>query len=236
MSQNNYGLLLVFFVLAIAGNWIMKGHHHPVEAEAIKPSEQSASPIQPAREEANARPPMPDMAGLQRMIQSLPDDADPNSFSAMMQPVDSRMTSDFGVRKDPIRMDALANHTGEDFAMPENSEVTAPADGVVEFAGERDGYGLTVEIKHSDKISSLFAHLSKIEVAAGQQIQKGQLIARSGSTGRSTGPHLHYELRVGGRPVNPKALVMLLSMLSQQQQEAGEMYGNSAGVGNLQQW
>ena len=119
-------------------------------------------------------------------MQAVSSDLGADTFFQMMQPVDFQMTSDYGTRSDPIRMGAFQNHSGEDYAVPFNTEIPSPSDGIIEFAGERTGYGLTVEIKHSEKISSLFAHLNQIAVAAGQQVQQGHIIGRSGSTGRST--------------------------------------------------
>jgi murein DD-endopeptidase MepM/ murein hydrolase activator NlpD len=162
-----------------------------------------------------------DPPDLRTLTQALSNNLSADPFFQMMQPVDSELTSDYGTRSDPIEMGTLQSHSGEDYAVPFNTEIPSPSDGIVEFAGERTGYGLTVEIKHSEKISSLFAHLNQIDVVPGQQVQEGRIIGRSGSTGRSTGPHLHYELRVDGKPVNPKILAMLLTMLSGQEDPGG---------------
>ena len=112
-------------------------------------------------------------------------------------------TSGFGVRSDPFQGRA-AMHPGIDLAGPIGTPIYATADGVVLRAGwNAGGYGNLVEIDHGKGISTRFGHMSAVLVAAGQHIIRGQQIGRMGSTGRSTGSHLHYEVRIDGRPVNP---------------------------------
>lgn len=119
-------------------------------------------------------------------------------------PVNSRflLTSPFGVRSDPFRRRA-AMHTGVDLAAPYGTPVYASADGVVDRAGGASGYGNLVEIDHGHMIQTRYGHLSRILVHEGQTIKRGDLIALMGSTGRSTGSHLHYEVRIQGEAVNP---------------------------------
>ena len=120
-----------------------------------------------------------------------------------VQPVaDMKFTSNFGIRSDPFRGTA-AFHPGVDIPCSTGTAVYATADGVVDKAERSGGYGNMVEIDHGRGIQTRFGHLSKILVVAGQKVKRGQLIALSGSTGRSTGPHLHYEVRIDGRAVNP---------------------------------
>ncbi|QDZ07956.1 M23 family metallopeptidase [Sphingomonas panacisoli] len=120
-----------------------------------------------------------------------------------VQPVtDMKFTSNFGIRSDPFRGTA-AFHPGVDIPCATGTAVYATADGVVDKAERSGGYGNMVEIDHGRGIQTRFGHLSKILVTAGQKVKRGQLIALSGSTGRSTGPHLHYEVRIDGRAVNP---------------------------------
>lgn len=120
-----------------------------------------------------------------------------------VQPVaDMKFTSNFGIRSDPFRGTA-AFHPGVDIPCATGTAVYATADGVVDKAERSGGYGNMVEIDHGRGIQTRFGHLSKILVVAGQRVKRGQLIALSGSTGRSTGPHLHYEVRIDGRAVNP---------------------------------
>ena len=110
--------------------------------------------------------------------------------------------SGFGVRLDPFTH-RPAFHAGLDFAGPMLTPIYSTAPGVVSFTGVRTGYGNTVEIDHGRGFKTRYAHLSSIGVAVGQRVALGQRIAAMGSTGRSTGPHLHYEVWVDGRPQNP---------------------------------
>jgi murein DD-endopeptidase MepM/ murein hydrolase activator NlpD len=120
-----------------------------------------------------------------------------------VQPVaNMSFTSNFGIRSDPFRGTA-AFHPGVDIQCAIGTAVYATADGVVDKAERSGGYGNLVEIDHGRGIQTRYGHLSKILVTAGQKVKRGQLIALSGSTGRSTGPHLHYEVRIDGRAVNP---------------------------------
>ena len=107
-----------------------------------------------------------------------------------------RFTSGFGMRWGRL-------HAGTDFAAPHGTSIYSTADGVVTFAGWQSGYGRLVKIQHEFGIETRYAHLSKIRVKQGQRVSRGQRIGDMGNTGRSTGTHLHYEVRVGGDPVNP---------------------------------
>ena len=111
-------------------------------------------------------------------------------------------TSNFGIRSDPFRGTA-AMHAGVDIPGPVGTPVYATADGTVDRAERSGGYGNMVEIDHGKGIATRYGHLSKILVADGTHVHRGQLIALMGSTGRSTGPHLHYEVRIDGHAVNP---------------------------------
>jgi murein DD-endopeptidase MepM/ murein hydrolase activator NlpD len=112
-------------------------------------------------------------------------------------------TSSFGVRSDPFQGRA-AMHAGIDLAGPVGTPIYATADGTVEAAGwNAGGYGNLVKLDHGRGIETRYGHLSQVLVAAGQHVKRGDLIARMGSTGRSTGSHLHYEVRIDGRAVNP---------------------------------
>jgi murein DD-endopeptidase MepM/ murein hydrolase activator NlpD len=112
------------------------------------------------------------------------------------------MSSPFGVRMDPFVHEA-AMHTGVDFRGTVGDPVHATAAGKVTKAGWEGGYGQLVEIDHGDGLSTRYGHLSEIDVTVGQKVHIGQVVGRVGSTGRSTGPHLHYETRINGQPVNP---------------------------------
>ncbi len=112
------------------------------------------------------------------------------------------MSSGFGYRHDPFT-GAGAMHSGLDFKGPIGTPILAAADGLVSFAGVQSGYGNCVEITHANGLVTRYAHLSGFNVSLGQKVTRGIQIARMGSTGRSTGSHLHFEVRLDGSAVNP---------------------------------
>ena len=125
----------------------------------------------------------------------------------MGAPVKSlNVTSNYGMRKDPFT-GKQKQHRGIDFAGKIGTELMAVAPGRVISAGERVGYGLTVEIDHGLGFTTLYAHLSKATVARGDWVRPGTVVGLGGSSGRSTGPHLHYEIRYKGDPFNPSKFV-----------------------------
>lgn len=124
------------------------------------------------------------------------------SETRFQMPVKGRISSDFGTRFHPIDKRAKF-HGGIDIAVPTGTKVAASADGIVKFAGWKGGYGNTVVISHPDGSETLYGHNSKLLVAEGQKVNRGDPISLSGSTGKSTGPHLHFELRRNGKLVNP---------------------------------
>ncbi len=117
------------------------------------------------------------------------------------------VTSDFGSRLDPYTADRVM-HAGLDIAAPHGKEVYAPSDGTVVFAGLEGGYGNVLVIDHGYGIKTRYGHLAKMLVKAGDKVKRGALIAAVGNTGRSTGPHLHYEVRVNGIPQNPRKFIL----------------------------
>jgi murein DD-endopeptidase MepM/ murein hydrolase activator NlpD len=112
------------------------------------------------------------------------------------------ISSYFGERADPFT-GYLAVHKGVDFAAPEGTHVNSVAAGLVTFAGERAGYGLMVEVNHGNGMTTRYCHNEKLLVSAGEMIRKGQDLALIGSTGHSTGPHLHFEVLKNGMQVDP---------------------------------
>lgn len=112
------------------------------------------------------------------------------------------MTSNFGMREHPI-LGGMRQHKGVDLAAPVGTPVYAPADGVVGRASWFSSYGLFISLEHGGAMETRFGHLSRLNVAEGETVHKGDLIGFVGTTGRSTGPHLHYEVRVNGEAVNP---------------------------------
>ena len=117
----------------------------------------------------------------------------------------SRMTSGFAMRFHPI-MQKWRAHLGVDYAAPKGTPVRTVGDGQIEFAGQQNGYGNVVQIVHGNGRSTLYAHLSRIDVKKGQRVEQGQRIGAVGSTGWSTGPHLHFEFRVNGRHEDPQRI------------------------------
>lgn len=120
-------------------------------------------------------------------------------------PVDARVSSDFGPRIHPVTGE-WKQHAGIDLAAPTGTPIGAAAAGTVTFAGVRGGYGNLVIIDHGDGTETRYAHQDTIAVRAGQQVAVGELLGTVGSTGMSTGPHLHLEVRRDGRPVDPAPL------------------------------
>jgi murein DD-endopeptidase MepM/ murein hydrolase activator NlpD len=108
----------------------------------------------------------------------------------------------FGVRLDPFSGEG-AMHTGIDISAPYGTPVHATADGIVIHAGWNGGYGRCVIIDHGNNYQTWYAHLSRMDVIEGQEIRQGEVLGGVGSTGRSTGSHLHYEVRIASTPVNP---------------------------------
>lgn len=118
-------------------------------------------------------------------------------------PVHAAINSPFGSRQSPWTGEREF-HRGVDIAAHEGVPVRAPARGDVVFTGGRGDYGLTVIVEHGAGVRTLYGHLSRVSVRQGERIERGQIVGRSGRTGRSTGVHLHYEVQVSGRPVDPR--------------------------------
>lgn len=114
-----------------------------------------------------------------------------------------RHTSQYGWRKDP-KGAGRRMHKGTDLAAPRGTAIVAPGDAVVIFAGKQRGFGNLVKLRHLGGIETYFAHLNRIRVKAGQRVSRGDRIGDMGTTGRSTGVHLHYEIHVNGKPINPQ--------------------------------
>jgi len=117
-------------------------------------------------------------------------------------PVEGQVTGSFGERIDPFNGEG-AFHSGVDIGSSYGAKVIAPADGVVTFSDQLGGYGRAIMIDHGNGISTRYGHLSGFAVTAGQRVHRGDVIGYVGESGRSTGPHLHYEVRINDTPVNP---------------------------------
>ena len=142
-----------------------------------------------------------ELEALDRVLRQRSQD-DPSLLLTSMPVRHGIETSPFGYRSDPFN-GRVSFHPGIDFATAEGSGVYATASGVVTWAGERNGYGNLVEINHGDGVLTHYGHCRDINVHLGEVVSRGQLIAHVGSTGRSTGPHLHYEVVRNGEPVDP---------------------------------
>jgi len=126
----------------------------------------------------------------------------PPGAGVLARPVNAPITSAFGPRRHPI-LGTVRMHTGVDFGAVSGTPIAAASPGSVLWAGERSGYGNTVIVDHGGTLATLYAHQSRIAVKEGQPVNRGQTLGYVGSTGYSTGPHLHFEVRVNGNPVDP---------------------------------
>jgi murein DD-endopeptidase MepM/ murein hydrolase activator NlpD len=124
-------------------------------------------------------------------------------YTPSVWPVVGNLESGFGGRRNPFGGNSYEFHSGQDIDAAMGDPVVAGASGKVTFAGWQNGYGQLVVIDHGGGLTTRYGHLSHIDVAQGQTVERRQFIGRVGSTGRSTGPHLHYEIRINDEPVNP---------------------------------
>jgi murein DD-endopeptidase MepM/ murein hydrolase activator NlpD len=131
------------------------------------------------------------------------------AFTPMGYPHISALTSYFGYRSDPFNSSDAEFHPGIDFKGNKGDDARCTANGTVVFAGWAGGYGNCVRIAHSNNLETLYGHLSRINVKVGQDVTVGQKIGEVGSTGRSTGTHLHYEIRKNGKAINPISYLSL---------------------------
>lgn len=118
-----------------------------------------------------------------------------------------KINNEFGFRRNPFGGRTYEFHGGLDIDGERGDNVLAPANGVVTKAGWQGGYGNLIEIDHGNGLTTRYGHLSSIQIQIGDAIQRGQILGAVGSTGRSTGPHLHYELRLNDKPINPRRLL-----------------------------
>jgi murein DD-endopeptidase MepM/ murein hydrolase activator NlpD len=144
---------------------------------------------------------------FQELVEYLEDQKSILASTPSIWPVRGWLTSDFGYRTSPFT-GRRELHKGLDIATRSGTPILAPADGLVNFSGRKGGFGNLVLVDHGYGIMSRYAHLSASEVKIGQKIKRGQVIARVGNTGRSTGPHLHYEVMVNGVSVDPMRYIL----------------------------
>jgi len=131
------------------------------------------------------------------------------SYTPLGYPFRGAITSTFGHRENPFTGSNVETHKGLDIRAPMGAPVKAMAKGQVVFAGKKGGYGNCIVLRHGNGFETLYGHLSKILVKNGQTIEIGQQIGKVGSTGRSTGPHLHYEIHRNGKKINPQSFLTL---------------------------
>ncbi len=129
-----------------------------------------------------------------------------DTHNSLIWPVSGTVTSEFGSRSDPIN-GSPSSHGGLDIAVNTGTPVAAALSGVVEKAETNPFYGNYILINHSENVKTLYGHCSNLAAEVGQKVSAGEIIAYSGSTGRSTGPHLHFEIRIGGKKVDPRLLL-----------------------------
>jgi len=129
-----------------------------------------------------------------------------------MWPVNGRLLSRFGERQDPFSGEG-SMHTGVDISAPTGTQVHVAADGIVSHAEFMGGYGRLVVVEHGNGMRTYYAHLSRFDVVPGQEVRRGEVIALSGASGKVTSPHLHFEVRLGGSPVNPSPYLTRSAML-----------------------
>ena len=129
-------------------------------------------------------------------------------YTPSIWPVVGKLESGFGGRRNPFGGSSYEFHSGQDIDAQPGDPVVAGASGKVTFVGWQNGYGQLVVIDHGGGLTTRYGHLSHIDVAQGQTVARGQFIGRVGSTGRSTGPHLHYEIRINDEPVDPRQYLL----------------------------
>jgi murein DD-endopeptidase MepM/ murein hydrolase activator NlpD len=142
-------------------------------------------------------------AEIERQLQVIQSASNPASIPLIWAHT-GKINNEFGFRRNPFGGRTYEFHAGMDIDGERGDIVVAPAGGVVTEAGWKGGYGQMVEIDHGNGLKTRYGHLSKIDVTPGETLTRGQPIAFVGSTGRSTGPHLHYELRLNEKPINPR--------------------------------
>lgn len=143
------------------------------------------------------------MSQLERNIRAYENVLRERGYTPSVWPVVGKLESGFGGRRNPFGGNSYEFHSGQDIDAAIGDPVVAGASGEVAFVGWQNGYGQLVVIDHGGGLTTRYGHLSHIDVAQGQMVERSQFIGRVGSTGRSTGPHLHYEIRINDEPVNP---------------------------------
>ncbi len=162
----------------------------------------SGGPAQPL--DSNSLAALDDkMSQLERKMKAYESVLRERGFTPTVWPVVGKLESGFGGRSNPFGGKSYEFHSGQDIDAAPGEPVVAGASGKVTFVGWQNGYGQLIVVDHGGGLTTRYGHLSHIDVAQGQTVARSQFIGRVGSTGRSTGPHLHYEVRINDEPVNP---------------------------------
>lgn len=143
------------------------------------------------------------MSWLERSMRAYESILRERGYTPTVWPVVGKLESGFGGRRNPFGGGSYEFHSGQDIDAAVGDPVVSGASGKVTFVGVQNGYGQLIVVDHGGGLTSRYGHLSHIDVTLGQTVERGQFIGRVGSTGRSTGPHLHYEVRINDEPVNP---------------------------------
>jgi murein DD-endopeptidase MepM/ murein hydrolase activator NlpD len=186
--------LLCLLIILLAGIVGISAHYRQRPSEASVP--------------AIAVEPIPhNESGQNKEIEKMARSTDQLATKPSIWPVSGEVTSGFGWRNSPYG-DGSELHPGIDIANNMGTPIVATADGEVVKSGAAGGYGNEVQIDHGNGITTIYGHNSRIIVTVGQSVKKGQIISYLGSTGRSTGPHVHYEIRVNGTAVDPTSFMV----------------------------
>ena len=161
------------------------------------------------------------MTALERGLQGIP------QFTPT-DPLATKLSSGFGYRRDPFTRRG-AMHNGLDFKGPTGADIYAAAKGHVSFVGRKAGYGKVVEISHGNGLMTRYAHMSRFKAQKGQPVAAGDLIGAIGSTGRSTGPHLHFEVRLNNRAINPRPFLETAPNVLKEARRVPELALNKSG-------
>jgi len=161
------------------------------------------------------------MSALERGLEGIPQ-------VTPTDPLATKVSSGFGFRRDPFTRRG-AMHRGLDFKGPTGADIYAAAKGRVSFVGRKSGYGKVVEVSHGNGLMTRYAHMSKTKARTGQPVAAGDVIGAIGSTGRSTGPHLHFEVRLNDRAINPRPFLETAPNVLKEARRTPELAHNHSG-------
>lgn len=183
------------------------GDEDPEEASSSHRGVPEDTAFLPSKLDSLAGEAVADEQSIQQLTRYFQDQKDLLSSTPSLWPARGWVTSDFGIRTDPYTSERTM-HRGLDIANEIGTVVVAPSDGVVIFDGTEGGYGNVLVLDHGYGVRTRYGHLSKILVKLGDKVKRGQQVAAVGNTGRSTGPHLHYEVRINGIPEDPRKFIL----------------------------